>query len=98
MSEAGSKPPKVNGPPKGTPKVPGSGGSRKGCPNKLTASVKEAIEKAFDEIGGARWLVNLAHDNPVAFATLLSKIIPKNITLDHQGGFTVMLNSRDEAL
>jgi len=37
------------GPKKGTPKVPGSGGSRKGIPNKATGNAREAIALFVDQ-------------------------------------------------
>ena len=60
-------------------------GRVKGVPNKTTATIKEAIEKAFQEVGGAEYLVNLAHTDPKAFTTLLGKIIPSKI----EGGLTL---------
>ena len=35
-------------------------GRKKGAANKITTDVKQAILKAFDEVGGAAWLVALA--------------------------------------
>ena len=56
-------------------------GRPKGVKNKLTASVKEAIMKAFEEVGGADYLANVAKDDPRTFCTLLGKIIPSDINL-----------------
>lgn len=50
-------------------------------PNKLTASVKDAIVGAFNVLGGQAWLVRVARDDPRTFATLLSKIIPRDVTV-----------------
>ena len=64
---------------------PNSGGSRagagrpKGVPNKLTRTVKEAIEQAFHGVGGAQYLMEQAQQNPQAFMTLLGKIIPAQV-------------------
>ncbi len=52
------------------------GGRQKGTPNKLSASVKEAILHAFDRVGGVDYLVSQAAENPTAFLTLLGKILP----------------------
>jgi hypothetical protein len=62
--------------PKGQPKL---GGRQKGTPNKITATVKQAIEQAFNEVGGSTYLVEMAHQQPKAFMTLLGKVIPQQI-------------------
>lgn len=67
---------------KGQPKV---GGRQKGTPNKLTASVKEAIEAAFRGVGGAEYLMRQAEENPQAFLTLLGKIIPAQVQAELTG-------------
>lgn len=54
-------------------------GRPKGVPNKLTRTVKEAIEAAFQGVGGAEFLMQQAQENPVAFMTLLGKIIPSQV-------------------
>jgi hypothetical protein len=57
-------------------------GSRKGVPNRLTSSVREAVKIAFDRLGGADGLVkwaNRSDRNMTAFYTLCSKLIPTQI-------------------
>ena len=71
------------GPPKGTRKVPNSGGSRKGKPNKATAKAREAITELLD--GNAHrvegWLDAVAETDPKAalqaFTALLEFGVPK---------------------
>jgi len=59
-------------------------------PNKLTASVKEAIEAAFRGVGGAEYLMRQAEQNPQAFMALLAKIIPAQVQADvTSGGKTI---------
>ncbi len=58
-------------------------GSRKGVKNKLTREVKESIEIAFDIVGGPAYLVRQAHENPVAFMSLLGKVIPRIIVSEN---------------
>ena len=70
------------GPPKGTPKVPGSGGSRKGCPNKNTKALKDMILGALEGAGGEEYLQRQADNNPSAFLQLIGKVLPTTI----QGG------------
>jgi hypothetical protein len=66
------------GPAKGTR----PSGRKKGTPNKLTATVKEAVERAFDEVGGVAYLVRMAHEEPKAFMALLAKVMPTKIEAD----------------
>lgn len=55
------------------------GGSRKGKPNKLTKSAKEAFLFAFDELGGSKGLASWAKNNQTDFYKLFSKIIPVDV-------------------
>lgn len=59
-----------------------TGGRTKGTPNKLTASIKESIEAAFTEVGGVKYLVAQANNNPNAFLVLLGKVLPKDVTIE----------------
>jgi hypothetical protein len=70
---------KATGRKPGTPKT---GGRQKGTPNKLTLSIKQAIEEAFNGVGGAAYLMEQAQQNPQAFLTLLGKIIPAQVQAD----------------
>lgn len=54
-------------------------GRPKGIPNKTTASIKAAIEAAFQGVGGHEYLMRQAEENPQAFMTLLGKIIPAQV-------------------
>jgi hypothetical protein len=60
-------------------------GRPKGATNKLTTTVREAILAAFDEVGGADYLAQQAKDNPVAFMSLLAKVLPTQIDLKTKG-------------
>ncbi len=51
-----------------------------GSPNKLTATVREALKIAFDEMGGADGLVKWGKKNPDGFYALMGKLIPIEIT------------------
>jgi hypothetical protein len=53
-----------------------TGGRKKGTPNKLTATVKDSILAAFDEVGGSAYLAKTAETHPAAFLTLLGKVLP----------------------
>jgi hypothetical protein len=67
----------------GKRKPPAAGKGRpKGSVNKTTKSVREAIESAFQGVGGAEYLMQQAQQNPQAFLTLLGKIIPAQVQAD----------------
>lgn len=67
-------------------KPKGSGGSRKGKPNKITKDLKGMIEGALAQAGGIGYLVKQSKDNPAAFLTLVGKILPKDVQLSGAGG------------
>lgn len=56
-----------------------TGGRQKGTPNKVTANIKEALQAAFDEVGGKDYLVKVAATDPKAFCTLIGKVIPQDV-------------------
>lgn len=59
-------------------------GRKKGVKSRIPQSVKEAIEHAFNDVGGVEYLVGVAHSKPEVFCSLLGKILPKdmNVTTD----------------
>lgn len=69
------------GRPKGGQKY---GGRKKGTPNKVTASLKDAIMGAFDAKGGQQYLERVAEDDPKTFCTLLGKVLPAEVKADIQ--------------
>ena len=54
-------------------------GRPKGIPNKITLSVKEAIERAFDKLGGASYLEHVGRTDPRTFCALLAKLLPTKL-------------------
>lgn len=62
------------------------GGRKKGTPNKLTGQVKEMILEALDRKGGADYLERQADENPVAFMTLIGKVLPMTVTGPGENG------------
>ena len=54
-------------------------GRAKGTPNKITLSVREAIENAFTELGGTSYLVHVGRNDPRTFCALLSKLLPTKL-------------------
>ena len=79
----------VRGAPSGEfrPSRPGErrGGRQKGTPNRTTQALKDAILAAVDEVhpdGKVGYLKWLAVNNSTAFASLLGKVLPKDIGAD----------------
>ena len=56
------------------------GGSRLGSQNKLSGDVKAMILAALDAAGGAEYLLRQTKQNPVAFMSLLGKLLPTQMT------------------
>lgn len=57
-------------------------GRPKGVPNKTTAALKDMILQALDEAspgGGIEYLKLQAADNPVAFLSLVGKVLPMTV-------------------
>lgn len=64
---------------KGQPKT---GGRAKGVPNKVNADLKSMILEALSDVGGKKYLVEQAAENPTAFLTLVGKVLPKEVHID----------------
>lgn len=43
------------------------------------------VLRALDQVGGVEYLVQQAKENPVAFLTLLGKILPTQVTGENGG-------------
>jgi hypothetical protein len=54
-------------------------GRVKGTPNALTASIKDAIQNAFSELGGTSYLVHVGRTDPRTFCALLGKLLPTKL-------------------
>lgn len=59
-----------------------TGGRKKGVPNKITADLKGMILSALGDVGGQKYLVEQAKENPTAFLTLVGKVLPKEVHVD----------------
>ena len=60
-----------------------TGGRTKGTPNKVTALLKDEILQAADDAhpdGRVGYLKEQAVENPVAFMTLLGKVLPTQVS------------------
>ena len=66
------------GRPKGIPKT---GGRAKGTQNKVTKTIREAIEASFETVGGADYLARMAILEPSSYMTLLGKVLPAHMNI-----------------
>jgi hypothetical protein len=76
--EAGSRK-RASNPARGSKPGERRGGRKKGTPNKITQTFKQAIETAFENVGGAKYLEQMAVLQPVAFMGLIGKVLPTQI-------------------
>lgn len=81
------------------PSRPGErrGGRKKGTPNKFSQALKESILQAADEAhpgGRVGYLTWLARENTTAFAGLLGKVLPLQITGDSNDPLRVVHTHR----
>lgn len=60
-------------------------GRPKGTPNKTTKALKDMILGALSDVGGQSYLARQAEENPVAFLTLVGKVLPHELKADLEG-------------
>lgn len=60
-----------------------------GALNKHTGAVKEMILAALDKVGGADYLAEQAVKQPVAFMTLVGKVLPMQVVGRDGGNVTL---------
>jgi hypothetical protein len=75
-------------PPKGTR----WGGRAKGTPNKVNQSIREAIQMAFEQVGGVEYLVRLAQEDPKTFVPLLIRTMPPEPKVPQQAGLNIHID------
>ncbi len=82
---------------------PSSAGRRAGTPNKSTAAVKDALDKAFTKLGGVKSLVEWGESNKTEFYKLWAKMLPQEVKADVTGMVgpsvvtEIIVRSREEA-
>lgn len=79
------------------PKLGGNTGNRgkgrpKGVPNKNTAALKDMILGALTNKGGIEYLERQADENPVAFMTLVGKVLPMTVAGEDGGPLQITIN------
>lgn len=62
-----------------------TGGRKAGTPNKATASVKQALQEAFEQSGGVVALTKFAKECPDEFYKLWAKIMPVEVKQEITG-------------
>jgi hypothetical protein len=75
--------------PKGTRPPAAGKGRPRGARNKVSRELKEMILSALDKAGGEQYFVEQASKNPVAFMTLLGKVLPLQVS--GEGGGPVLI-------
>lgn len=75
-----------------------TGGRTAGTPNKVTQAVKEAVQAAFDEVGGVDYLVTVAKADHKTFCALLGKVIPTQVNAELSGKVDIQFNTIIEQL
>ncbi len=71
-------------------------GRAKGTPNKLTSSIRDAIFVAFERLGGAAYLEEVARRDPKTYCALLGKVLPRNpAATDNAPGNVAMLSDAE---
>ena len=74
-------------------KPPRPKGREKGSSNKDTKILRDMINTALSELGGVDYLIEQAHSQPVAFLSLISKLLPKAVHQKVSGEWAIQLVS-----
>lgn len=70
----------------------------KGSTNHQSKAIKDMVIAALDRVGGEDYFVTQAKENPVAFMTLIGKVIPQDVNHGGQKDNPVVTTQADEAL
>ena len=57
------------------------GGRQRGTPNKITNDLRQIILGALEGLGADKYMRDIAIQQPVAFCTLLGKLLPKDVNV-----------------
>jgi hypothetical protein len=79
----------------GKPGPPKGNKNRLGAKNKHSAELKEMILGALHDSGGQKYLQLQSIENPVAFMSLLGKILPKDINARIDQPVTFVISAED---
>ena len=64
-------------------------GRKRGSVNKIPKAVKEMILIALDQAGGEAYLLEQTNKNPIAFLSLLGKLLPLDFKANFDGNLSV---------
>ena len=82
----------------GKKKPPRAGLGRPKCAvNKVTKTLREAIESSFETVGGADYLVKMAKEQPASYMTLLGKVLPAHMNIRADTGKFELIVKRANA-
>jgi hypothetical protein len=66
-------------------------GRPKGSVNKITRDIREAVLQSFEAVGGAQYLAEQARLNPVAYLSLVGKVLPMQVTGENGGAVSIQI-------
>ena len=71
-----------------------TGGRKKGTANKITQTLKEMLMGSLDSVGGQEYFERQAEANPVAYMTIIGKLIPNELKaeIDAKTDSTLTIN------
>lgn len=72
---------------------PNPAGRPKGSANKIGQELQAMLKASFSRVGGIEYLVKQAEENPTAYMTMISKLLPKQVEVS--GDIGVMLLVKD---
>ena len=78
-------------PTRGNPQNLTGKGRPKGKQNNRTVEIRNAISKAFDNVGGVQYLEMVAVTDPKTFCALLQRTIPQQLSATITGSLTIDL-------
>jgi hypothetical protein len=71
------------------------GGSRKGCPNKITRELRDMVLGALEDAGGREYLLGCATSQEprmrAAFLALVGKCLPRDVLLESDSAPLVVI-------
>lgn len=82
--------------------MPGNAGKGrpKGVPNRISAELRAIVLTALEDAGGAAYLARVAEQHPVAFLTLLGRLLPLEARFSASGsdapGFMINIDLHDD--
>ena len=60
-------------------------GRPKGSANKIGQELQAMLKASLSRVGGIEYLVKQAEENPAAYMTMISKLLPKQVDLTSDG-------------